>query len=159
MDIDIEYNVDNSPLEKLLLSINRPGDFYAQGRMFAPMPKLEVENVGMLSFPVPEAQVRALINSAERAPYGKGTDTLVDTSVRDCWQIDGKSVDMDGAMWDDTFSRILDEAAIGLGCPGERLEAKLYKLLVYEPGGFFAAHRDTEENQRHDRDADNLITN
>ena len=145
MDIDIEYNVDNSPLEKLLLSINRPGDFYAQGRMFAPMPKLEVENVGMLSFPVPEAQVRALINSAERAPYGKGTDTLVDTSVRDCWQIDGKSVDMDGAMWDDTFSRILDEAAIGLGCPGERLEAKLYKLLVYEPGGFFAAHRDTEK--------------
>ena len=145
MDIDIEYNVDNSPLEKLLLSINRPGDFYAQGRMFAPMPKLEVENVGMLSFPVPEAQVRALINSAERAPYGKGTDTLVDTSVRDCWQIDGKSVDMDGAMWDDTFSRILDEAATGLGCPGERLEAKLYKLLVYEPGGFFAAHRDTEK--------------
>ena len=54
MGIDIEYNMDNSPLEKLLLSINRPGDFYAHGRMFAPMPKLEVENVGVLSFPVPK---------------------------------------------------------------------------------------------------------
>ena len=72
MGIDIEYNMDNSPLEKLLLSINRPGDFYAHGRMFVPMPKLEVENIGVLSFPVPEAQVRALINTAERAPYGKG---------------------------------------------------------------------------------------
>ena len=145
MGIDIEYNMDNSPLEKLLLSINRPGDFYAHGRMFVPMPKLEVENIGVLSFPVPEAQIRALINTAERAPYGKGTDTLVDTTVRDCWQIDGMSIDMGGAMWDDTFSRILDEAATGLGCPGERLEAKLYKLLIYEPGGFFAAHRDTEK--------------
>ena len=145
MGIDIEYNMDNSPLEKLLLSINRPGDFYAHGRMFVPMPKLEVENIGVLSFPVSEAQIRALINTAERAPYGKGTDTLVDTTVRDCWQIDGMSIDMGGAMWDDTFSRILDEAATGLGCPGERLEAKLYKLLIYEPGGFFAAHRDTEK--------------
>ena len=145
MGIDIEYNMDNSPLEKLLLSIKRPGDFYAHGRMFVPMPKLEVENIGVLSFPVPEAQIRALINTAERAPYGKGTDTLVDTTVRDCWQIDGMSIDMGGAMWDDTFSRILDEAATGLGCPGERLEAKLYKLLIYEPGGFFAAHRDTEK--------------
>ena len=147
MGIDIEYNMDNSPLEKLLLSINRPGDFYAYGRMFVPMPNLEVENIGVLSFPVPEAQIRALINTAERAPYGKGTDTLVDTTVRDCWQIDGKSVDMGGAMWDDTFSRILDEAATGLGCPAERLEAELYKLLVYEPGGFFTAHRDTEKTR------------
>ena len=147
MGIDIEYNMDNSPLEKLLLSINRPGDFYAHGRMFVPMPKLEVENIGVLSFPVPEEQIRALINTAERAPYGKGTDTLVDTTVRDCWQIDGMSIDIGGAMWDDTFSRILDAAATDLGCRAERLEAELYKLLIYEPGGFFASHRDTEKTR------------
>ena len=147
MGLDIEYGVDNTPLENLMLSISRPGDFYAHGRMFVPMPKLEVENVGVLSLPVPDAQVRALINSAERAPYGKGTDTLVDTSVRDCWQIDGMSIDVGGGMWDDTFSRILDASATGLGCPGERLEAEIYKLLVYEPGGFFAEHRDTEKTE------------
>ncbi|MCY4531307.1 MAG: 2OG-Fe(II) oxygenase [Gammaproteobacteria bacterium] len=147
MDIDIGYNMDNSPLETLLLSISRPGDFYAHGRLFAPMPKLEVDNVGVLSFPVTEAQVRALINTAERAPYGKGTDTLVDTTVRDCWQIDGMSIDIGGAMWDDTFSRILIAAATDLGCRAERLEAELYKLLIYEPGGFFASHRDTEKTR------------
>ncbi len=147
MGIDIEYNMDNPPLERLLLSINRPGDFYAHGRLFAPMPKLEVDNVGVLSFPVTESQVRALINTAERAPYGKGTDTLVDTTVRDCWQIDGMSIDIGGAMWDDTFSRILIAAATDLGCRAERLEAELYKLLIYEPGGFFAAHRDTEKTR------------
>ena len=33
------------------------GDFCAHGRLFAPMPRLEVDGAGMLSFPVPEAQL------------------------------------------------------------------------------------------------------
>ena len=35
-------------------------------------------------------------------------------------------------------------AAGGLGADGT-VEAELYKLLVYEPGGFFLEHRDTEK--------------
>ena len=132
-------------LEKLLLSIDRPGDFCAHGRLLAPMPRLEVEGAGALSFPVPEAQVRALIEVAERAPYGKGSETLVDTSVRDCWQIDPERVRLAGAAWPETFAKILDSVAAGLGCPADRLDAQLYKLLMYEPGGFFSAHRDTEK--------------
>ena len=132
-------------LEKLLLSIDRPGDFCAHGRLLAPMPWLEVEGAGALSFPVPEAQVRALIEVAERAPYGKGSETLLDRSVRDCWQIDPGRVRLAGAAWPETFAKILDSAAAGLGCPADRLDAQLYKLLIYEPGGFFSAHRDTEK--------------
>ena len=132
-------------LEKLLLSIDRPGDFCAHGRLFAPMPRLDVEGAGALSFPVPEAQVRALIAGAERAPYGKGPETLVDTSVRACWQIDPERVRLAGAAWPETFAKILDSAAAGLGCPADRLVAQLHKLLIYEPGGFFSAHRDTEK--------------
>ena len=142
---DIEYGSDNGPLEELLLSVDRPGDFCTHGRLFAPMPRLEVDDVGLFSFPVPEAQVGALIAAAERAPYGKGPDTLVDTSVRDCRQIDAARIRVSGQAWGDTFKRILDQAATGLGCPSERLDARLYKLLVYEPGGFFTAHRDTEK--------------
>ena len=33
----------------------------------------------------------------------------------------------------------------GPGCPSGRLDARLYKLLVYETGGFFSPHRDTEK--------------
>ena len=132
-------------LEKLLLSIDRPGDFCAHGRLFAPMPRLDVEGAGALSFPVPEAQVRALIAGAERAPYGKGSETLLDRSVRDCWQIDPERMRLAGAAWPETFAKILDSAAAGLGCPADRLDAQLYKLLIYEPGGFFSAHRDTEK--------------
>ena len=142
--IDIEYGVDQV-LEELLRSIDRPGDFCAHGRLFVPMPRLEVDGAGLLSFPVPEAQVRALIDAAERAPYGKGPDTVVDTSVRDCWQIDATRVRLSGKAWPDTLAKILDAAAAGLGCPSGRLDAQLYKLLVYETGGFFSPHRDTEK--------------
>ena len=144
-DFDIGYARDWIRLERLLESVNRPGDFCAHGRVFAPMPRLEVDGVGALSFPVPESQVHALIGVAERAPYGKGEETLVDTSVRDCRQIDSARIRLGGAAWADTFGGILKDAAEGLGCPPERLDASLYKLLIYDTGGFFAAHRDTEK--------------
>ena len=142
--LDLEYGED-AALEKLLRSVDRPGDFCTHGRLYAPMPRLEVDGVGMLSFPVPETQVRALIAAAEPAPYGKGADTLVDTSVRDCRQIGPERIRLAGGAWPDTLARILSAAASGLGCPIDRLDAQFYKLLLYEPGGFFAAHRDTEK--------------
>ena len=142
--VKVEYGT-NHALEELLRSIDRPGDFCAHGRFFVPMPRLEVDGAGRLSFAVPEAQVRALIAVAERAPYGRGPDTLVDTSVRDCWQIDSTRVRLSGKTWPDTLAKILDAAAAGLGCPSGRVDAHLYKLLVYETGGFFSPHRDTEK--------------
>ncbi|MCY4077017.1 MAG: 2OG-Fe(II) oxygenase [Acidobacteria bacterium] len=132
-------------IEKLLESVDRPGDFCTNGRLFAPMPRLEVEGAGALAFPVPEAQIRALIRAAERAPYGRGTKTLVDRSVRDCWQIEPERVRLAGAAWRKTFAGILGSAAAGLGCEPGRLVAQLHKLLIYEPGGFFAPHHDTEK--------------
>ena len=132
-------------IEKLLLSVDRPGDYCAHGRLLAPMPRLLVKGAGALSFPVPEAQVRALIAVAERAPYGKGPATVVDRTVRDCLQIDAARIRLAGAGWRDTFGKVLTAAADGLGCSADRLDAQLYKLLIYEPGGFFAPHRDTEK--------------
>ena len=140
---EVEY-ATNAPLTELLRSVDRPGDFCTHGRRFLPMPTLNVEGVGPLSFPVPDFQVRALMEVAERAPYGRGTQTIVDTSVRDCWQIDAARLRIGGHAWDDTFATILDAVATGLGC-GDGLEARLYKLLAYPTGGFFAPHRDTEK--------------
>ena len=39
----------------------------------------------------------------------------------------------------------MELVAAGLGLPVERLNAELYKLLIYRPRGFFAEHRDTEK--------------
>ncbi len=132
-------------IEKLLRSIDRPGDFCVHGRLLAAMPRLRVKGAGALSFPVPETQIRALIGAAEPAPYGKGTETVVDRSVRNCWQIGPERVRLAGAAWPETFADILETAAVGLGCAPDRVDARLHRLLIYEPGGFFAPHRDTEK--------------
>ena len=144
-NFDVEYHPAQSALEGLIDSIDRPGEYCTYGRLFVPLPRLEVAGAGLIPFPVSEAQAQALIAAAERAPYGRGTDTVLDRSVRDCWQIDAANVDVGGGAWNDTLAQIVGRAAEGLGCPRKRTEARLYKLLVYEPGGFFSAHRDSEK--------------
>lgn len=145
VSIRIEYNESLKPLEKLLKGVERAGDFFVSGAMEIPMPKVEVEGVGVLSFPVPDAQIRQLVQQAVRAPYGRGEATILDESVRKVWQLPPEKVRLGGKSWPATFGGILQQVITGLGCEGMAVGAELYKMLVYDTGGFFLAHRDTEK--------------
>jgi len=90
--IHIEYNQELKPLEKLISGVVRHGDYFVTGTREIPMPKMEVEGVGVLSFPVPASQIAALIQQATRAPYGRGEETILDTSVRKVWQLPAGNV-------------------------------------------------------------------
>lgn len=143
--IRIEYNQDLKPLEELLEGVERAGDFFVNGAAEIPLPKVEVAGVGVLSFPVPPSQVAELIAQATRAPYGRGEETILDESVRKVWQLPPEKVRLGGKSWAASFENILKQAIAGLGCEGMAVSAELYKLLVYDTGGFFLAHRDTEK--------------
>lgn len=140
-----DFEQTNTRFVDLLQSVDRPGDYCVGGTLYVPMPRVVIDGVGELSFPVPPAQIDALIEVAERAPYGQGTRTLVDAAVRDCWQIDAEQIGVAGHAWPATLTQILDLVARGLGLADGTLGAELYKLLIYRKGGFFAAHRDTEK--------------
>ena len=142
---EVEYCPTANVIEKALRSIDRPGDYCVHGRLLAYMPGLEVDAVGTIAFPVQEAQLDRLVQAAEQAPYGHGPETVFDSSVRNCLQIDPARIRLHGKGWHETFGSILTRAANGIGCPADRLEAELYKLLIYQKDGFFAAHRDTEK--------------
>lgn len=129
-------------ISRLLTAVDRPGDFYATGTVEIAPPAMTVDRL-RLSFPVPDAQARALIGLAEPAPYGRGGETLVDPAVRKVWQIAAPRVAI-GARWQRTLDAIVADAAHGLGVSGS-VRAELYKLLVYDPGSFFVEHRDTEK--------------
>lgn len=144
-DDDFPYSRSLASLESLLAGVKRPGDFCVHGALALPMPMVQVDGVGLLSFPLAQAQIAALIAAAERAPYGRGDQTVVDTSVRRVWQIDAAQVRISGKSWAQSQGRILAETGRGLGCEGQAIRAELYKLLVYDPGGFFLAHRDSEK--------------
>ena len=139
---------DYAQLERTIRSVEPPGDYCTHGKVECAMPRLDVQAVGTVAFPVQPAQIASLIEAAERAPYGKGSETILDTSVRDCWQIDASKFKVGGGRWKETFGSILDQVAEGLGLPRECIEAKPYKLLVYERGGFFTPHRDSEKAER-----------
>jgi hypothetical protein len=94
-----------------------------------PISRVEIEDVGTLSFPVPDAQIADVIRRAERALYGKGEATVVDTSVRKVWQISAGHVRIGGKSWNVNFENILSKVKTGLGCDDAIVTAELYKLL------------------------------
>jgi len=143
--IAVPYNDRLTRLETLLAGVKRAGDFFVQGSLDAPIPRADIDGVGVLSFPVPASQIEAVIKRACRAPYGRGEQTIVDTSTRNAWQLDSADVRIGGKAWEKTFNQIMSTVIAGLGCSGMKVSAKLYKLLVYETGGLFRPHRDTEK--------------
>ena len=131
-------------LAEVLNAARRPGDFFVSGAVEMFAPRLEVDGVGLVALPVLASQAEQLIAVAERAPYGRGGDTLIDTAVRRTWQISADRVRIGGKHWARTLDAILARVAEGLGV-GERITAEFYKFLVYDKGGFFVSHRDTEK--------------
>jgi hypothetical protein len=131
-------------LAALLGTVRRPGDFYAAGRAELLAPLLEVEGVGPVALPLLHVQAEQLVAVAEPAPYGRGAETVIDPAVRRCGQIGPDRVHIRGRRWARTLQAILDRVAEGLGVDGP-IAAELHKLLVYDRGGFFVGHRDTEK--------------
>jgi predicted 2-oxoglutarate/Fe(II)-dependent dioxygenase YbiX len=132
-------------LATLLSTVRRPGGFYASGttEMFAP--GLEVDGVGCVALPLLPIQVEQLVAVAQRAPFGRGEETVVDTEVRRTWQIGADRLRISSKRWAGTMEAILARVGDGLGV-AEPIVAELYKLLVYDQGSFFVSHRDTEKS-------------
>ena len=135
----------NNALATALQTVRTPGDFYATGHCALHVPLIEVAGAGPIALPLLPAQAAQLIAVAERAPYGRGGDTLVDTAVRRTWQIGADHVRIAGKHWTAMMDSVVESAAAGLGA-GAGVVAELYKLLVYDEGSFFVNHRDTEKS-------------
>ena len=131
-------------LAELLCKADRPGDFYAHGTTELLPPSLSVDGVGSIALPLLPVQAQQLVAVAERAPYGRGPDTIIDTSVRNSWQIGPDRVHIGGRHWPRTLAAMVASVAEGLGV-SDPIEAEFYKMLIYDEGSFFVSHRDTEK--------------
>ena len=81
-----------SELASLLSTVQRPGDFFVAGTVEHAAPRLEVDGVGVVALPLLPMQAEQLVAVAERAPYGRGAETVIDTEVRRTWQISANRV-------------------------------------------------------------------
>ncbi len=90
-------------LVDLLQAVHHPGDFDCAGSQPTYLPQVVVRGVGPLALPLLPMQAAQLIAVAERAPYGIGIQTLVDTQVRRTWQIAAEAVQFRGELWVDSL--------------------------------------------------------
>ena len=97
-----------------------------------------------------EEQASELISQCSKAPYGKGEETLVDDAVRKSWQLNPDRFRLGNPMWDSMVDELLDnEVRNGLGIVEDTpIGFTLYKLLLYEEGGHFEFHTDTEKEDK-----------
>lgn len=110
-------------------------------------PGLEVETVGEVSYPVNTLQAKALIAAAQKAPFGKGSETILDNTVRSAWEIDAHRLRFNNPAWSKFLDKAIHRVKNDLGLEDYTVSAQLYKLLIYEEGDFFLPHKDTEKEK------------
>jgi hypothetical protein len=108
---------------------------------------LEIEGVGELSYPINELQAKALISIADKAPFGKGSQTVLDNNVRSAWEINADMLTFRGKEWERFLNKILGSIKPELGIENYAISAHLYKMLIYEKGDFFLRHKDSEKEK------------
>jgi hypothetical protein len=110
-------------------------------------PELETKGVGEIAYPINQNQAKALIDVAHKAPFGKGSKTIVDKSVRSAWEIDASELVFKGSRWNSFLDKILKNIKPQLGLENHNISAHLYKMLIYEKGDFFLPHKDSEKEK------------
>jgi hypothetical protein len=131
-------------LEEFLDALGESSQFATSGSLTPVIPGLEVKGVGSIGTPISAADAKRLIATATQAPYGRGEETIVDTSVRRVWQLEPSQFSLRNAQWSAHVAAIVDVVRQEFGIR-PKVNPQLYKLLIYEKGSFFAPHRDTEK--------------
>ncbi|KAF6756350.1 hypothetical protein DFP72DRAFT_1044931 [Ephemerocybe angulata] len=150
-DSEEEYDGDlNNDLHDAL-----SGDFKFTGNFYhrstdanAPNPGLTVEGLGLIGLPLSERDAKLLISRAAQAPFGKGDQTVIDTDVRDTWEIEPANVSFANPKWKEFIDQTAFKtvwATLGVAPYTTMPRCELYKLLLYQEGSHFLPHQDTEK--------------
>lgn len=139
----IRASAIRTELVQVLENIELGHEVATGGKVSLPLPRLSVEGVGLIPLPLQAREIQALISKSEQAPFGQGSKTIVDESVRNCRQIDPSKVTV-STSWSDAVGALAISMAEKIGVHNRKIVAKLYKVVLYPPGGFFVTHRDTE---------------
>lgn len=133
----------------LLDSLETEGSFSAHGVWEDVNPGLEIEGLGSIGMPISHHDAQRLIQHSRQAPFGKGTETFVDTKVRKTWEIDAAQIRCAHPKWPEIHQSIAESVCRQLGVVNgsTHVELQPYKLLSYDEGAMFKPHKDTEKQR------------
>ncbi len=108
-------------------------------------PGLIVDDKGPISLPLTRSDAHRIIAASHQAPFGRYAETIVDTSVRQTWEINSDQFRFhDHGAWQQLLSMLLPAVCDMLGISEElpNISAQLYKVLLYEKGALFKPHKE-----------------
>jgi hypothetical protein len=137
-------NKCTAKLNKILQQVKSEYSVEGHAYEMPSMPGLEINNFGLIQLPLADPQASELIKMCEQAPFGRNLETVLDTKVRDSFQLEPKHLKINNPKWNLNLNGLVKRVAQKLACPFN-ISAILYKMLVYKEGGHFDKHRDTEK--------------
>jgi hypothetical protein len=132
-------------LEECLANVQTDGSFALfEALNNAPNPGLCLKNTSIIGLPLSDHDAQAIVSASHEAPFGKGEETIVDTSVRKTWEVSPGEFELKNPAWQPYIESIVAKVSTGLGVDtaGKGVAAELYKLLLYEKGAMFKPHQE-----------------
>ncbi|TFK34835.1 hypothetical protein BDQ12DRAFT_612637 [Crucibulum laeve] len=130
------------------------GDYYYASILSqAPNPCLFISGLGLVGLPLSERDAKLIIGCSVQAPYGQGHRTLVNTDVRDTWEIEPANIRFANPEWEPYVQQLAVKSvcqALGVAPSRVAPRCELYKLLLYQSGSqcrmcSFLPHQDTQK--------------
>lgn len=97
-----------------------------------------------MRLPLSEDDANILVQASHKAPFGKGTETVVDESVRKTWEIDAGKIKFLNKGWQRCLDRTVEHVAreLGIADGSIHVRAEFNKMLLYEKRAMFKAHKE-----------------
>lgn len=132
-------------LRYCLADVKYVGSFTAsQARQRNVDPGLHVNDVGSISLPLRSADAKGIMKAGSQAPFGRGSKTIVDMEFRNTKELDTSQFELRNPAWGQELRDIIAHLGPTLGFQEGTSDIKpeLYKLLLYEEGAMFKAHKE-----------------
>lgn len=110
----------------------------------APNPGISLKHGGTIGLPLSDRDAEALVAASHQAPFGMGQQTIVDTTVRQTWELSAADFELKNPAWQGFLDKLICKVATGLGVntTGQGVSAQLYKMLLYDEGAMFKPHQE-----------------
>ncbi len=129
-----------------LKSFDREDLFFTSLKKPSEKFEISIEEIGDLKYPLSGKIIQSIIKKSRLAPFGWRDQTVVDTKVRNVWEISSEQIKISEKSFQEIIEPSLEKIRTDLGLADEgKLIAKLHNLLIYEKGQFFSSHQDTEK--------------
>jgi hypothetical protein len=86
----------------ILKTIQGGSAFCSFGSTAQILPGMYIKDYGEVSFPFSTSTYQKLLEFSKQAPYGRGEQTITDTSVRRTQEIDASNISFKNPLWEKT---------------------------------------------------------